>query len=263
MDIFVLIKEVPDMANVKFDSERGTVNRSSAEAEMNPFDLNALQAAVDLKERYGCRVTAIIMGPPKAEASLKDAFARGADRCVLVTDTKFGGSDTLATSRTLAAAVKKTGVPSLILCGEKSVDGDTAQVGAEVAELMEIPHSYYVEKIQNLNEKEVRVTVEDLAGKKQERAMLLPALLSVTKNINFPQMPTLKRKLESLDTEIMVLRLADLRGLLTEGETGFKGSPTKVLKIEVPKMKTRDSQIFREGYDEFREAIRQTIEDIL
>lgn len=263
MDIFVLIKEVPDMAKVKFDSERGTVNRSSADAEMNPFDLNALQAAVDLKERYGCRVTAIIMGPPKAEASLKDAFARGADRCVLVTDVKFGGSDTLATSRTLAAAVKKTGAPSLILCGEKSVDGDTAQVGAEVAELMEIPHSYYVEKIQDLSEKEVRVTVEDLGGKKQERAMSLPALLSVTKNINFPQMPTLKRKLESLDTEIAVLRLADLQGMLTEEETGFKGSPTQVLKIEVPKMKTRDSKVFREGYDEFRDAIRQTIEDVL
>ena len=95
--IFVLIKEVPDMTRVKFDSEKGTVNRNSADAEMNPFDLNALQAAVDLKQICGCQVTAVIMGPPKAEKSLKDAFARGADRCVLVTDAKLGGSDTLAT----------------------------------------------------------------------------------------------------------------------------------------------------------------------
>lgn len=261
--IFVLIKEVPDMTRVKFDSEKGTVNRNSADAEMNPFDLNALQAAVDLKQICGCQVTAVIMGPPKAEKSLKDAFARGADRCVLVTDAKFGGSDTLATSRTLAAAVKKMGKPDLILCGEKSVDGDTAQVGAEVAERMGIPHSYYVEEICGMSEKEVTVRVEDLSGKKQERVMTLPALLSVTKNINFPQMPTLKRKLESLDAEIIRLKLADLEGLLTEEETGFKGSPTKVLKIEVPSLKTRDSKIFRESYGEFSAAIRGAIKEVL
>lgn len=263
MNVFVMIKEVPDMAKVKFDSEKGTVNRNSAEAEINPFDLNALQAAVDLKETVDCRIIAVTMGPPKAEKSLKDAYARGADGCVLATDAKFGGSDTLATSSTLAAAIQKTASPDLILCGEKSVDGDTAQVGAEVAEMLHIPHCYYVEKIKWMTREKVCVIVEDMSGKKQERELELPALLSVTKNINFPKMPSLKRKLASLDAEIETLRLTDLEGILKEEETGFKGSPTKVLKIEVPEPETRDSRIFREDYRTFSQAVRQTIEDLL
>lgn len=263
MNVFVMIKEVPDMANVKFDSEKGTVNRNSAEAEINPFDLNALQAAADLKEKADCQVIAVTMGPPKAEKSLKDAYARGADRCILATDVKFGGSDTLATSHTLAAAIQKAGKPDLIFCGEKSVDGDTAQVGAEVAELLGIPHCCYVEEIKSLTEKTVCVIVEDMGGKKQERELELPALLSVTKNINVPKMPSLKRKLASLNADIETLKLADLEGLLTEEKTGFKGSPTKVLKIEVPRPETRDSQIYRGGYGAFSEAVRKTIQDIL
>ncbi len=260
MNVFVMIKEVPDMAKVKFDREKGTVNRNSAEGEINPFDLNALQAAVDLKETLDCQVIAVTMGPPKAEKSLRDAFARGADQCLLATDAKFGGSDTLATSRTLAAAMKKAGSADLILCGEKSVDGDTAQVGAEVAELMGIPHCYYVEEIQKVTEKEVYVTIEDLSGKKQERVLQLPALLSVTKNINAPKLPSLKRKLASLEVQINTVKLEQMEGILEEKETGFKGSPTKVLKIEVPKVKARDSKLFREDYEAFSQAIRPAVQ---
>lgn len=256
MNILVLVKEVPDMEKVKFDSERGVVDRSSAEAEINPFDVNALQAAVDLKEKTGAAVTVVTMGPPKAERSLRDAYARGADHGVLLTDRKFGGSDTCATAKTLAAGIRSLGEYDLILCGEKSVDGDTAQVGAEVAEFLDIPHAYYVEEIRSLNETSVEVVIENLCGQKQVREMSLPALIGVTKNINTPKLPTVNRKLESLDAEMSTVTMAQLTGLLTEEETGFAGSPTKVSKIEVPGEKERVSKMFREDFGGFAKAVQ-------
>lgn len=251
MEIVVLLKEVPDMDRVKFDMEKGVVDRSSAEAEINPFDMNALQAAVDLKEEYGANITAMTMGPPRSEKSLKDAYSRGADKGILLTDRKFGGSDTCATSMTLAAAIKKVNRYDLIICGEKSVDGDTAQVGAEVAEFLDIPHAYYVEKIIDINEKEIVVVISKICGSKQVRKMKLPALIGVTKNMNMPKLPTLKRKLESLEVCVEKLGLEELQGYLSEEDTGFKGSPTKVSKIEIPKAPSRESRIFRDDPEGF------------
>lgn len=255
MRIIVLIKEVPDMENVRFDSEKGVVDRSSAEAEINPFDLFALQTAVDLKNKIGAEVTVITMGLPRAESSLRDAYARGADKGLLLTDRKFGGSDTWATAYTLAAAIKKIKDYDLVICGEKSVDGDTAQVGAEVAEVLNIPHAYYVEKVNFTSENEIDVTIENICGNKQMRNMKLPALISVSKNINFPELPTIKRKLESLKIEIEKCSLADLKGLITEEETGFNGSRTKVIKIVVPKEVRRESKIYRNSFNEYMKEI--------
>ena len=251
MNIIVLIKEVPDMTKVRFDSERGVVDRSSAEAEINPFDMNALQAAVDLKNKYGGKITALSMGPPRAENSLRDAYARGADKGVLLTDRRFGGADTCATSYTLASGIKALRDYDLIICGEKSVDGDTAQVGAQVAEFLDIPHAYYVEDIKNLNKNEIEVQIENLFGSKQIRKMQLPALISVTKNVASPRLPTVKRKLKSLETEIYKYGMADLKEYITEEEAGFKGSPTKVSKIHIPKEETRVSRIFRGNLQDF------------
>jgi len=255
MRIIVLIKEVPDMENVKFDSERGVVDRSSAEAEINPFDLNALQAAVNLKNEIGAEITVITMGLPRAENSLRDAYARGADKGLLLTDRKFGGADTWATAYTLAAAIKKIKDYDLVICGEKSIDGDTAQVGAEVAEFLNIPHAYYVEKINSISKYEIDVTIENICSNKQIRNMKLPALISVTKNINFPELPTIKRKLESLKIEIEKCTLADLKGWVTEEETGFNGSRTKVVKIMVPKEVRRESKIYRNNFNDYMKEI--------
>ena len=254
MNIIVLIKEVPDMDRVRFDKEKGVVDRSSAEAEINPFDMNALQAAVDLKNEYNVKITVVTMGPPKSERSLRDAYARGADECVLLTDRKFGGSDTFATSVTLAAAIQKIKEYDLIICGEKSVDGDTAHVGAEVAEILNIPHAYYVEKINNINEKEMEVNASNTGGSKQIRRMELPALIGVTKDINIPKLPTVKRKLESLDIKIEKLEMKDLLDYMTEEDAGFKGSPTKVSKIEIPKEAFRESRIYRDDLEGFIKA---------
>lgn len=259
MDVLVLIKEVPDMQKVKFDSEKGVVNRLSAESEINPFDMNALQAAIDLKIKLGANVTVLTMGPPSAEKSLRDAFARGCDNTVLITDRKFGGSDTFATAITLSAAIKYLGKYDLIICGEKSVDGDTAQVGAEVAELLDIPHSYYVEKINIINETEIEIVIESLFSSKQIRKMNLPALIGVTKNINLPKLPTVNRKLESLEIEVKKISLDNLNEYLSENDTGFKGSPTKVSKILIPRPLERTSQIFRDDYISFKEAIKKEI----
>jgi electron transfer flavoprotein beta subunit len=255
MNIVVLVKEVPNMDMVKFDSEKGVIDRASAEGEINPFDLNALQTAVDLRKKVGGIITVISMGPPKAAQSLKDAYSRGGDELILLTDRRFGGSDTWATSYTLAASLKKIRSFDLIICGEKSVDGDTAQVGAEVAEFLDLPHAYYVEEIIGTGDEKITVKIENIGDMKQIREMSLPCLISVTKNINFPELPSLRRKLASLKAEVNTWNLNDLSGFLTEDETGFKGSPTKVSKIVIPKDISRESQLFKHDMDGFLDAL--------
>lgn len=262
MNIIVLIKEVPDMNKVKFDSEKGVVDRASADSEINPFDMNALQAAIDIKKQCEANVIALTMGPNKAEKSLRDAYARGADDCVILTDKKFGGSDTYATAKTLAAGIKKFGNYDLIICGEKSVDGDTAQVGAEVAEFLNIPHSYYVEKINKVNESSIEVTIESISGGKQIRELKLPALISVSKNINKPLLPTLSRKLNSLSADIKTYTYESLKDYISENETGFKGSPTKVSKVVVPKEIIKENKIFRDDTNKFINIIGQEFKSI-
>lgn len=259
MRVCVLIKEVPDMKRVKFDSEQGRVDRSSAKAEINPFDLNALQAAVNLKQLTGCEITAITMGPAKAEGSLRDAYARGADQCVLASDMKFSGSDTLATSSILAAVIKKTGPYDVIISGEKSVDGDTAQVGAEIAEFLGWGHCYYVNAITSLQNGKAQVETDELCGKKQIREMKLPALLSVTKNIDYPHLPDLKRKLASVTAEVRLIHAAALTDILPVERMGSKGSPTRVARIEVPEVKQRSDRIFRNDYPSFSACMKQLL----
>ncbi|WP_312648853.1 electron transfer flavoprotein subunit beta/FixA family protein [Aminipila sp.] len=262
MKILVLVKEVPDMDKVKFDRDKGIVDRSSAEAEMNPFDENALQAAINLKEKNTANttVTVMTMGPQRAERTLRDAYARGADRGVLLTDRQFGGADTYATAKTLAAAIKKEGNFDLIICGEKSVDGDTGQVGAEVAELLDIPHAYYVEKILTLSKDVVKICIENIGGDKQIRTIKLPALISVTKNIGRLKLPTVNRKLESLKMQIQTITMQHLCDFLMEDETGLKGSPTKVSKIIVPKEVKKCNRVFREDFTAFLQSVNEALE---
>ena len=255
MNVIVLIKEVPDMDRVRFDTEKGLVDRSSAEAEINPFDLNALQAAVNLKKNDGVHITALTMGPPKAERTVRDACARGADQGILLSDPGFGGADTWATAATLAAGIKKIGSFDLIICGEKSVDGDTAQVGAEVAEILGIPHSYYVEEILAVTESGIRVAVEGICGRQQMREMKLPALISVTKNTNVVELPEVIRKLWSLKAEVLRLNLHDISEHLSGESSGLKGSKTKVLKIHMPKETERNNRIYRDNFNDFQRDV--------
>ena len=262
MNILVLMKEVPDMQKVKFDREKGVVNRASAPAEINPFDLNALAIALELKEQTGGNITVLTMGPPSAKASLRDAFARGADKIYLMTDRKFSGADTLSTSTTLAAGIRKIGNFDLIICGEKSIDGDTAQVGPEVAEILGVPHSCYVEEVKDCTREEICVVMNEICGRQQERRMALPALISVTKNVSVPKLPTVDRKLESLTIDVQELIFADISDMLTEDMVGAKGSPTKVRKIQIQQKPERSGTVYKEDFSLFFKSFAEKLEEI-
>jgi electron transfer flavoprotein beta subunit len=233
LNIIVLVKQVPEIEKVRFDHEKGRLDRSSAGAVINPFDLNALEAAVQIKEKMEGVVTALSMGPRKAEESLRDAIARGADEAILLTDTRFAGADTLATSYTLASAIKKLGEFDLIVCGEKTIDGDTAQVGPEVAELLGIPHVAYVEEIKEV--KEENLVVKSKAEKNYYLIELdFPGLITVTKDVNSPRLPALRDKLKSRKAEITTWRAEDLSDMARAECFGLSGSPTWVAKTYAP-----------------------------
>ncbi len=249
MKIAVLVKQVPDMDTVKFDRERGVVDRKSAGTEVNPFDLNALEAAVTLSEQEeseaaGAEITVISMGPPNAEKALRECLARGASNAVLLSDPKFGGSDTRATSAVLAAALQKLGGFDLVLGGEKTVDGDTGQVGPEAAADLGLVYAGFVCRIEAVKDKTVRILSEVWDGT-YEKTLRLPALLTVTKDINTPRLPSFRDKMKARKAEITTLKLADLAPFVTEADAGLKGSPTKVKKIEVPPALKREGKLYR------------------
>src|SRR5512139_3601251 len=146
MRIIVCIKQVPDSAEVRINPETNTLIRDGVPTIINPYDLHALEAGLQIREKTGGRVTVLTMGPPQAETALRDAIAMGADEAVLLTDRAFAGSDTWATAYTLSKAIEQIGA-DVILCGKQAIDGDTAQVGPEIAEFMDIPHIPYIRKV--------------------------------------------------------------------------------------------------------------------
>ena len=229
MRITVLMKPTPNIEKVRFDVKRGLVDRSSAKLEINPFDLHAIEAAVRIKESLGGSVTVISMAPPHAELALRDALARGADRAILLSDRRFAGSDTLATSYTLASAIRKLGDFDLIICGEKSVDGDTGQVGPEVAEFLGIPHVSYVTEIKEVSSKSLTV-VSDLGNAYYLVRVKLPALISVTKEVNVPRKPKFKDLMKARKAKIEVWTADDLRDVIDFNRLGLEGSATRVVK---------------------------------
>ncbi|NHV98475.1 MAG: electron transfer flavoprotein subunit beta/FixA family protein [Thaumarchaeota archaeon] len=255
MNIIVLVKQVPDIERVKFDVETGRIDRSSAPAEINPFDLNAIEAAVQIKEKMGGFITALSMGPMQAVSSLRDAVARGVDDAILLEDRRFAGADTLATSHTLAAAIRKIGSYDIILCGEKTVDGDTGQVGAEVAQLLEIPHIYYVSRIIRVSENSITV-VSEAENASYTLESGFPVLLSVTRDVNKPRLPTLKSKMKAMKSEVKIWHAEDLSGFLDLDKAGYAGSPTWVQKVIVQKEKTRQCRIHRQVEDGLQELMR-------
>ena len=244
--IIVPIKQVPETSNVKMDPVTGTVIRAGVETVVNPLDLYALEAALRLKAQHGGTVTAITMGPPPAIKALKEAVAMGCDDAVLVSDRKFGGSDTWATSYTLAQAVRKLGAYDLIIAGERATDGDTAQVGPGIASWLDIPIATYVARIGALAEG--RLTLERLVEEGyQQLSVPLPALLTVVKEIAVPRLPTLRGKKAAKHCDIPVFSAENME--LDPSFLGLKGSPTKVVKIDAPKV-TRGGKTVQAGDDE-------------
>ena len=239
MKIIVLIKQVPESSNVKMDPVTGTVIRAGIETVVNPLDLYALEAALQLKERYGGSVTAVSMGPPQAIRVLKEAVAMGCDGAALVSDKKFGGADTHATSYTLSQAVRAIGAFDLIITGERATDGDTAQVGPGIAAWLDLPLATYVAKITEVRDR--RIQVERLVEEGyQILCAPLPCLISVVKEAATPRLPTLDGKIRSMGLQYPVYSTENLD--LSAGYLGLKGSPTKVVKINTPKI-TRSGTI--------------------
>jgi electron transfer flavoprotein beta subunit len=150
MNIVVCIKQVPDTAEVKINPETGTLIREGVPSIINPFDMHAIEAGLQVKEKTGGKVTVLTMGPPQAETALRDALSMGADDAVLLSDRAFAGADTWATSFTLSKAMEKLGA-DIVICGKQAIDGDTAQVGPETAEFLNIPHISYVRKIEDIS----------------------------------------------------------------------------------------------------------------
>ncbi len=258
--IIVPVKQVPDIENVKFDEEKGRIDRSSAETETNPFDLNALEEAVKLKEEVGGKVITISMGPSQAKSTLRNSLARGADEAILLSGSGFAGADTWATSYTLASAIKKIGNFDLIFCGEKTVDGDTGQVGPEIAEILDIPHVSYVSKIRD--RKNDNIVVEtDLWDKIYVKKLGFPALVTVTKDANEPRLPTLKDKMKAKKAEIDQWGADVLKEFSNEDNFGYLGSPTAVDKVDVPEEEVRKGEIFRDKPSEAAKKLVSRLKD--
>jgi len=228
--IVVLIKAVPDIEQVRFDEATGRVDRTSAKLEANPFYLNALEAAVRIKEQRGGTVTVLSMGPPQAEDVLRDAIARGADRAVLMTDEAFAGADTWATSNALMGGIRKLNGFDIVLAGEKTVDGDTGQVGPEVAALLDVPSECYVDSIDRVGDESVVVTC-DYGTHQYEKEVPFPCVISVTKNVASPRLPKLSDKVRSRKATVEKWRASDIAQFVDKGRLGTVGSPTHVIRI--------------------------------
>ncbi len=240
MNLAVLIKQVPGSTDIKIDPETNTLIRDGVEAVINPFDTYAVEEAVRLKEAHGGSVTVITMGPPQAAEALRQAVAVGADRGILVSDKAFAGADTLATSYTLAQAIKKAGPADVIICGKQTIDGDTGQVGPEIATHLNIPFATYIKKIENAGEGKMRVErlVEDGY---EVLDVPLPCLITVVKEINEPRLPSLRGIMAAKKVEIETWTADDLGG---DGKRyGLSGSPTQVVESFVPQ-RDKTSEIF-------------------
>ena len=231
MNIVVCLKQVPGTTEVKIDPITNTLIRQGIKAIVNPFDSYALEEGVRLKEKFGGKVTAISMGPPQASDMLKEAISVGADEAVLLSDMAFAGSDTLATAATLGKAVEKIKTYDLIICGRQTIDGDTGQVGPELAENLGIPFIAYVSKIEEIANGKMRVqrAVED--GYETIESPL-PAVITVAKEINVPRMPSLRGLSKSKTVQIPIWTANDIAA---EKETiGQAGSGTWVVKVFYP-----------------------------
>lgn len=231
MHYIVCIKQVPNTTEIKIDPKTNTLVREGVESILNPFDTYAIEEAVRLKEANGGTITAISMGPPQCEQTLREAVSLGVDNIILLSDRRFAGADTWATSLTLAAAIRKLGEFTLILTGQQAIDGDTAQVGPGIAAHLNIPQTCFVRKIEALDCG--KATVQRLMEDGYDRVeMKLPAVISVVKEINTPRLPSLRGKKNAKTAELKVWNCDDLG--LDEKEIGLNGSPTQVMNIFSP-----------------------------
>jgi len=255
MNIIVCIKQVPETTEVDFDEETGRLKREGVASVINPFDEYAIEEGIRLKEKYEGTVKVLSMGPPQAESALKNAIAMGADEAYLATDRAFAGADTWATSYTLGLSINKLAPYDLVICGLKTVDGDTGQVGPELAHQLGIPHICYVNEILEINEEKIRLT-RLLDDRVETLEASLPIVISVSKSINQPRFATLRGRLKAKKVEIHKITSNDFEA--DPGKLGLEGSPTRVVKIFTPTQQTA-GEIVEGPPEELAERIIQKL----
>ena len=225
MKIVVCLKQVPDTTAVKIDPKTGTLIRDGVPSIINPEDKHALEAALQLKDNYGAHVTVISMGPPQAKNALREALCMGADEAILLTDRAFGGADTLATSKTIAAAIKNLEY-DIIFGGRQAIDGDTAQVGPEIAEHLNVPQVTYVQGVEVTEDG--LVVNRALEDGYELIKVQTPVLLTAIEELNHPRYMNVQYIFDTAEKEVKVMTAAELD--VPVEELGLKGSPTKVKK---------------------------------
>ena len=263
MLVVACVKQVPDTTQVKIDPVTGTLIREGVPFIINPFDTHALEESLRLKDKYHFHVAVISMGPPSTEVTLRKTLALGADEAILLSDRVFGGADTLATSRTLAEAIKRLAQKeevAMVLCGKQTIDGDTAQVGPGIATRLKYSQLTLVDQIQNvdLQAKKVRAR-RKLEGRHEVVEAPLPALITVVREINHPRYPTVPMRLMSEDAQVT---LWDNKAMQLDEETiGLKGSATQVRKIFSPER--AKGEILGDGLNKPEEAAKLLVDTLL
>jgi len=232
MNILVCMKQVPATSQVEIDTETGSLKRLGTETKTNPYDLSALETALRLREQVGGTVTVLTMGPPQAEAMMRDAYMMGADEAVILSDRKFAGSDVLATSYTLAQGIRLLGKVDLILCGRQTTDGDTAQIGPAIAEHLGIPHAAWVSEILTADETGIEVR-QILASVTQRSRLNFPCLVTVEKNSCVPRLPSYRLKKQTAGRSVRFVGFDELPEQ-DLSRCGQVGSPTRVEAMFAP-----------------------------
>ncbi len=254
MKMVVCVKQVPSTNKVLMDPVTNTIIRDGRQSVTNPFDTHAIEEAIRIKSRLGGHITAVSMGIPATERLLLDAVSRGVDDALLLSDPQFAGADTLATAYTLSLGIRQLGDVDLVLCGKMAVDGDTGQIGPELAEFLHIPHVTDVTRILEISEREVRCIKSTDRGQ-QTLCIQLPALVTVVREMNMPRMPSIDGVLASMDKKV---RRLDAKALSAEEKRiGLRGSPTQVVRTFVPER--QQEAITIEGNESLQANILQKV----
>lgn len=259
MNIVVCVKQVPDTTEVKLDPVKGTLIRDGVPSIINPDDKAALEAALCIREQVGGKVTVVSMGPPQADVALREALAMGADEAILVTDRAFGGADTWATSYTIASAIKKLDY-DLIIAGRQAIDGDTAQVGPQIAQHLGLPQVSYVENIEAVNERSI-VLRRQFEDRYHIVEAQLPCLITVLSELNKPRYMSVSGVFDAYrEKKVARITLADLEDVIDKSNIGLGGSPTRVKQSFTKQPKGKGEKFETDADDAVRIIVEKLAE---
>jgi electron transfer flavoprotein beta subunit len=259
MNIVVCVKQVPDTTEVKLDPVKGTLIRDGVPSIINPDDKAALEAALCIREQAGGKVTVVSMGPPQADVALREALAMGADEAILVTDRAFGGADTWATSYTIASAIKKLDY-DLIIAGRQAIDGDTAQVGPQIAQHLGLPQVSYVENIETVNERSI-VLRRQFEDRYHIVEAQLPCLITVLSELNKPRYMSVSGVFDAYrEKKVARITLADLEDVIDKSNIGLGGSPTRVKQSFTKQPKGKGEKFETDADDAVRIIVEKLAE---